>query len=62
MLTKVYPNPSPGIFTLELAEVKPGTDIHVYNMAGEGVWADWNTTSTKQTIDLSNQSSGVYFL
>jgi len=62
MLTKIYPNPSPGVFTLEIENMKLGTDVNVYNIAGDGVWMEKNISSNKQIIDLTNQGKGVYFI
>lgn len=60
--TKVYPNPTPGIFTVELSEENPNTVIHIYSMAGDAVWAKRVITSGKQIIDISKESKGVYYL
>ncbi|MBI4932110.1 MAG: T9SS type A sorting domain-containing protein [Bacteroidetes bacterium] len=59
--TKLYPNPNPGVFTLEVEDILPNMTIHVYNMQGESVWGETNV-ETKQIIDISKESKGVYYL
>ena len=61
----VHPNPSTGIFNLDLVEVNSGEYvISVTNILGEVVYSETrnvnNTTSTK--LDLSDMSSGIYML
>jgi hypothetical protein len=57
----VYPNPNPGVFTLEVEKVKDNMTIHVYNIQGESVWGEVNI-SDKQIIDISALSKGIYFI
>ena len=61
----VSPNPSTGIFKLDLVEVNSGEyTIRISNVIGEEVYSetrDVNFTSSTQ-IDLSNFSKGVYLL
>jgi hypothetical protein len=59
---KVYPNPSPGIFTFEQGGIMPGMVIRVYDIEGNMVWISPDMSSSKQTIDLTDQSKGVYFI
>lgn len=61
----VHPNPSKGIFNLDLVEVNSGEYvISVTNILGEVVYFDTrnvnNTSSTK--LDLSNLNNGIYML
>ena len=61
----VYPNPSTGVFNLDLVEVNSGEYvISVTNILGEVVYSETrnvnNTTST--ILDLSDMSSGIYML
>ena len=54
------PNPSNGIFTISLSDVKE-TPIEVYNIAGQLVYTNI-LTSKMTTVDLSNQPKGIYFV
>jgi hypothetical protein len=61
----VHPNPSKGIFNLDLVEVNSGEYvISVTNILGEVVYFDTrnvnNNSSTK--LDLSNLNNGIYML
>ena len=61
----VHPNPSKGIFNLDLVEVNSGEYvISVTNILGEVVYFETrnvnNTSSTK--LDLSNLNNGIYML
>lgn len=61
-LLNVYPNPSSGLFNLQVksGEPKPKS-LEVYNVLGEKVYSSQLSTLTSQfTIDLSNQPAGVY--
>lgn len=56
---KVYPNPSNGIFNVELDNVTDNPQIAVYNVLGQQVYSTKlinNTTS----INLSSQPKGIY--
>jgi len=57
----VYPNPTKGIFTIDVPEVKKNTSIAVYDMLGK-VIVSKNATSTTTKIDLSGNTKGVYFI
>lgn len=57
----IYPNPTDGIFTVQLsASIKTGT-ITVYDvLSKEVLFQQLNTSNT--TIDLSSQDKGAYFV
>ncbi len=58
---KIYPNPTTGIFIIE----NKGGDIQkikIYNLLGEQILVDKISKDSKQIIDLSNQTKGVYFV
>lgn len=59
----VYPNPSKGIFNLDLkSQIK---NITVVNTLGAIIYEENvndSTTLTNKTIDLSNYTNGVYFI
>ena len=54
---EVYPNPSRGIFTLKLNQ---NAKVEIISALGSTVYQ--GEFIGKQTIDLSNQSEGVYFV
>ena len=56
-LLLVYPNPSTGIFYLNLPEI-PNFEVSVFNSIGEKM----KVQVLSNRVDLSNQSNGVYFL
>jgi len=58
-VAKIYPNPGNGIFIIERGE--PGTLILVYNTLGDTVYRS-SIQSTQQTINLSSQPDGTYFI
>jgi len=63
-IVNVYPNPSSGIFTLDLRNNISGSAIiKVYNVLGEEVkQINCLGCKNKTTIDLRKQSKGVYYL
>lgn len=56
---KAYPNPTNGIIQLQLEQTQEVT-VTVLNYLGASIYAEQINAST--TIDLSNQSKGVYFV
>lgn len=61
----VYPNPSSDLFTIEFNWLEQkDLSITVYNIMGKLVFASTknNVTEGKLVIDLSNESSGMYFI
>ncbi|MBI4931800.1 MAG: T9SS type A sorting domain-containing protein [Bacteroidetes bacterium] len=61
-IANVYPNPSSGIFTIQMADGRgKRADVKVYNVLGECVHKSLLLTP-KSLIDLRNQSKGVYYL
>ena len=54
----IYPNPTKGMFNIEGAE---GSDIEVLNSLGQVVYKAQNVSSF-ETIDLSNNNIGTYFV
>ena len=55
----VYPNPTKGNFTVSNQAV--GSKYKITNMLGQELKSG-NILNTKQTIDLSNEQSGIYLL
>lgn len=63
----VFPNPNNGQFTLELNPQEPFNQlsIKVVNLQGQVVYIQSrfeSLSAIKETIDLSNQSNGIYFV
>jgi hypothetical protein len=61
----VYPNPSKGIFNIDLVDVKNGDYlISVSNILGEEVYFETRevNSTTSTTINLSDLESGIYIL
>lgn len=60
-LAKVYPNPSSGIFELEL-DNKSKISWKVFNLNGQIIAEDQVENQTTTPINLSNQPAGIYIL
>ena len=56
-VSSIYPNPSNGIFSLNLKNNNENAAIEVHNTLGQKVL----TTIHSNQIDLSNQNPGIYF-
>ncbi|HWY98612.1 MAG TPA: choice-of-anchor tandem repeat GloVer-containing protein, partial [Bacteroidia bacterium] len=57
----IFPNPSDGIFNFELAGVIGQSSVEIYNMLGEEIYSQaLRQAQGDNTIDLSNQPSGIY--
>ena len=54
----VYPNPTSGAFAFDL---KLAGQVAIYNLLGDQIFAK-NLEPGKHTIDISNQTAGIYFL
>ncbi|MFD1550933.1 hypothetical protein DNU06_04980 [Putridiphycobacter roseus] len=57
----IYPNPSIGVFNIELNEVTENTVLNVTNAAGQVVFTR-NINESKTTISLENVKAGIYFI
>jgi uncharacterized repeat protein (TIGR03803 family) len=57
---KVYPNPSKGVFKIQLPVGSGQLSVEVYNMLGEKVYTT-QAIKQSQTINLTGQPKGVYF-
>lgn len=59
----LYPNPSQGLFTLDLPLSSPDSfQLAVYNIAGQRVFQKKNLDQGKHTIDLRELAKGMYLL
>jgi predicted extracellular nuclease len=61
---EVYPNPSNGQFSIEIdSEVDNTYRVAVFNTVGKMVYQkEFESHSVKQTINLTDQNDGIYFL
>jgi hypothetical protein len=57
----IYPNPSNGLFSIELNEVSANTTVQVTNSAGQVIYQS-NITDSKTDLNLDNVEAGVYFV
>uniref|UniRef100_UPI0037524921 T9SS type A sorting domain-containing protein n=1 Tax=Flavobacterium sp. TaxID=239 RepID=UPI0037524921 len=56
----IYPNPSKGIYNIDLTNIKEPTTITVFNILGELVFKQVLTTESQNQIDITNLSNGYY--
>ena len=57
----IYPNPSNGVFAIEMPNVIANTTVTITNAAGQIVYSSSINNSTS-TIDVSNVEAGMYFV
>jgi len=58
---KIYPNPSPGIFTIQSSVPIGPASVEIYNVMGQQVHSQFTIDNSLFTINLSSQPNGVYF-
>ncbi len=56
----IYPNPSPGTFTIQLPSAGSKSSVEIYDVLGEKVYSELSVVTDKLSINLSNQPSGIY--
>jgi hypothetical protein len=58
----VYPNPSPGLFTI--GSIEPVKELNIFNLLGETIFSSrYDQNATQSTsVDLTDQSAGIYFI
>lgn len=56
----IYPNPSEGIYNIDLSQVKEPRTITKYNVLGELVYKQLLTPQIQNQIDISNLANGYY--
>lgn len=57
----VYPNPSSGIFTIQTTDLEIAFSITVRDLSGKIIHSE-SMAKNKTQLDLSNYSSGIYFV
>ncbi|MFP4526684.1 MAG: T9SS type A sorting domain-containing protein, partial [Bacteroidales bacterium] len=60
----VYPNPGNGNYSIELdGEMNESINVMVFNAVGKLVYQKkYKNPSSKETINITNQNDGIYFL
>ncbi|HWY98113.1 MAG TPA: glycoside hydrolase family 44 protein, partial [Bacteroidia bacterium] len=58
----IYPNPSSGVYTVELKVNSEQLKVEVYNMLGEQVYSQYSIPNTQFSLNLSNSPNGIYIL
>jgi photosystem II stability/assembly factor-like uncharacterized protein len=58
----VYPNPSNGIFTIQLSAEQQKSAISVYDILGNNIMEKATDGIENYKIDISNQSKGMYYI
>jgi len=61
MNMKIYPNPTTGLFSIELGENRNNYLISIYDILGTLVYEN-NVSGNKHTVDLSSKAKGIYFI
>jgi hypothetical protein len=59
---KVYPNPTTGIFTLELSEIATTVTVEIYGVMGEQILRQEVSGFSMYEFDLSTQPRGIYIV
>jgi hypothetical protein len=61
---RIFPNPNPGTFTVELPEpAKPGLSFRIINLTGQLLREQYTQTgNTLQTVQAGDLPAGLYFL
>jgi hypothetical protein len=61
---KVYPNPTPGLFTLELTgfDLKEKVDVTIYGVRGERIQQKEVLGEQYSVFSLKDQRPGIYFI
>jgi N-acetylneuraminic acid mutarotase len=58
----IFPNPSTGLIKIQLNYEKNQTNLSVFNTLGKLVYKQESLTKGTNTLDLSSESEGIYFL
>lgn len=60
-LIRIFPNPSTGVFTVQLPESRAGVRVVVYDMAGRALTSKWiGVGGNSFDLDISLLTDGVY--
>lgn len=58
----VYPNPTKGVFTIDISNAFQIKDISIFSLESKRVYNSKSIISSTHTIDFTNQSGGLYFV
>lgn len=58
----VYPNPSNGVFSIQLSPLSENMEISVLDVTGRVVHSESAISTSQLDIDLTHVSNGIYFL
>ncbi|MFK5878805.1 MAG: T9SS type A sorting domain-containing protein [Flavobacteriaceae bacterium] len=58
---KIYPNPTLGVFNIEIQSLKENATLEIYDILGKQIQSEILNKNTTQ-LDISNYANGVYFL
>ena len=63
---KVYPNPTNGVFTVEIKNSEAPLVIRIIDILGqvvkEDVFNEWSNNKLNKTYDLTDMDQGIYFV
>jgi hypothetical protein len=62
MNANLYPNPSNGLFTVELEEEQDNVVLSVFDLFGRKIYTEKFPSFKKETIELGKLAKGVYML
>ena len=57
---KILPNPTTG--ELNVGGLNGATTLEVFNLLGQKVYSRYEPVNSEETIDISSQPTGVYFV
>jgi Secretion system C-terminal sorting domain len=58
----VFPNPSNGLFSVELERTESNVELKVYDLFGRVIYSEEYASFNKEAIDLSSYAKGMYIL
>ena len=61
-VVSIYPNPTSGLFTIRLANIKEAVSYTITTLEGRLVEQANNVTTNNIEVDLTDESKGVYLL
>jgi hypothetical protein len=65
MVYQIYPNPTKGLFTINITGMNSNMDLEIINMQGKVIRSEKlinNKQNLTENIDLSMYPKGIYFV
>jgi hypothetical protein len=59
---RVYPNPSNGLFNLEVAGLDQSVNVSIENIQGQVVYQGMVNGNGRMELNIQNQAAGIYML